>query len=154
MQRIHNIQIKEIDAQNVFDICELTTNQNGIGTTMEEYLCCNATSIAESKYYPEMCPRAIYRDEVPVGFVMYKYTAAEPKTVTICRFMIDWKFKHRGLGRAALAAILQYLKDGGTERVVLMIDEDNSVAKQLYLSLGFTFTGKVEKEEYYYALTL
>lgn len=32
------IRIKDIDADNIFDVCELTTNQNGIGTIMEEYL--------------------------------------------------------------------------------------------------------------------
>lgn len=66
------ISIKDVTAQNVFDICELTTNKNGIGTIMEEYLCCNGTSIAESKYYPEMNPKAIYDEDVPIGFVMYK----------------------------------------------------------------------------------
>ena len=30
---------------------------------MEEWLCCNATSLAESKYFPEMHPRALYDDE-------------------------------------------------------------------------------------------
>ena len=54
------IRIKAVDAQNIFDVCKLTTNQNGVGTTMEEYLCCNAISIAEAKYYPEMHPNAIF----------------------------------------------------------------------------------------------
>jgi hypothetical protein len=56
------IRIKPVDADNVFDVCDLTTNPDGVGTVMEEFLCCNAVSIAESKYYPEMHPNAIYSD--------------------------------------------------------------------------------------------
>lgn len=54
-------------------------DQNGIGTIMEEYLCCNAISIAESKYYPEMHPKAIYWKDTLIGFLMYKCTSFEPK---------------------------------------------------------------------------
>lgn len=61
------VHVREVDSKNVFDICELTTNPNGIGKTMEEYLCCNATSIAESKYYPEMQPKALYWNETLIG---------------------------------------------------------------------------------------
>lgn len=32
------IRIKAVDEQNIFDVCKLTTNQNGTGTSMEEYL--------------------------------------------------------------------------------------------------------------------
>ena len=63
------IRIKDIDADNIFDVCELTTNQNGIGTIMEEYLCCNAVSIAEAKYFSEVFPNAIYNNNVPIGFL-------------------------------------------------------------------------------------
>ncbi|NFS29981.1 GNAT family N-acetyltransferase [Clostridium botulinum] len=148
------ISIKEIDAQNVFDVCELTTNQNGVGTTMEKYLCCNATSIAESKYYPKMCPKGIYLDNTLIGFFMYERTSDTPYMITICRFMLDYKFQHKGLGRKAFEGILNYLKEQGVSKVALMIDEANVIAKTLYLSFGFTFSGKVEKDEHYYDLIL
>lgn len=148
------IHIEEINAQNVIDVCELTTNPNGIGTTMEEYLCCNATSIAESKYDSEMYPKAIYRDKTPIGFVMYQHASTEPQTATICRFMIDFRFQHKGMGRKSFESILKYLKKQGISKVVLMIDEENFIAKKLYLSFGFTFNGKIEKDEYYYDLIL
>lgn len=38
--------------------------------------------------------------------------------------------------------------------MVLMIDETNQIAKNLYVSFGFTFTGKMDKDEYYYELTM
>lgn len=148
------LSIREIDAQNVFDVCELTTNRNGVGTIMEKYLCCNAVSVAESKYYPEMHPKAIYDGDVLIGFFMYRRTEQETETATICRFMIDHKFQGRGLGREAFSCILKGLKVQGVQKVVLMIDNANEIAKKLYTSFGFFFTGKIDKDEYYYELML
>ncbi len=144
------ISIKDVTPENVFDICELTTNKNGIGTTMEEYLCCNGTSIAESKYYPEMHPKAIYEDDVLIGFVMYKKTEQNPHVATICRFMIDYKYQGKGLGKKSLAAILDYLRESGITKAVIMVLEENLIAKRLYTSLGFRFNGTVDKDEHYY----
>lgn len=68
--------------------------------------------------------------------------------------MIDYKFQHQGFGKEVLKTILQYLKEEGKAKVILMIDEENVIAKNLYLSFGFRFNGKVEKDEYYYDLIL
>ena len=148
------ISIREIDGQNVFDVCELTTNKNGIGTVMEEYLCCNAVSLAEAKYYPEMHPKAIYDDDTLIGFFMYRRTKEEVSEATICRFMIDYKFQGKGLGQKSFKSILDWLKTSGVQTVNLMLDDTNQIAKKLYLRFGFSFTGKIDKEEYYYKLKL
>ena len=148
------IRIKAIDAENVFDVCELTTNQNGIGTIMENFLCCNAISIAEAKYYPEMHPNAIYNNNDLIGFFMYKRTENQPDTATLCRFMIDYRFQHKGLGSQAFAHMLKGLKIQGVRKVVLMVDNANEIAKKLYTAFGFHFTGKIEHDEYYYEMEL
>lgn len=148
------IHIRPVDADNVFDVCELTTNQDGIGTIMEEFLCCNAISIAESKYYPEMHPNAIYDNDTLIGFFMYRRTQSEPDTATLCRFMIDYRYQHKGLGRKAFAAILDRFRSLGVHKAVLMIDNANETAKRLYVSFGFHFTGKIDHDEYYYELDL
>lgn len=62
------IKLKDIDADNIFYVCELTTNHNGIGTTMEEYLWCNAVSIAEANCHSGMYYNAIYNNNVLIGF--------------------------------------------------------------------------------------
>lgn len=66
------IRIKAVDAQNILDVCELTTNQNSIGTTTDGHSCNNAISVAEAKYHSEMYPNAIYNNNVLIGFFMYK----------------------------------------------------------------------------------
>lgn len=148
------MRIKAVDAQNIFDVCELTTNCDGIGTIMEKYLCCNAISIAESKYYPELYPNAIYNDNVLIGFFMYIRTESQVDTAIIYRFMIDYKFQNKGLGKKAFEYILRGFKIQGVRKVILMINKTNTIAKKLYLSFGFQFTGKIDKDEYYYELKL
>lgn len=148
------VYLGDITPENVFDVCELTTNKNGIGTVMEEYLCCNAVSIAEAGYYPEMHPRAIWNDESLIGFFMYRRTDCDPRTATICRFMIDYRFQGRGLGREAFHSILAYFRQSGISKVILMIDGNNVIAKKLYLSFGFRFNGRIDKDEFYYELLL
>ena len=88
------IRIKAVDAQNILDVCKLTTNQDSICTTVKGHSCCNAISIAEAKYYPELHPNAIYNNNVPIGFFMYQRAESQADTATICRFMIDYQFQH------------------------------------------------------------
>lgn len=148
------IRIKAVDAQNLLDVCELTTNQNGIGMTRRGHPCCNAVSIAEAKYNPEMHPNAIYNNHVLIGFFMYQRAENQADTATICRFMIDDQFQHKGLEEKAVEHILRGLKIQGVKKVILMIDDANTIAKKRCLSFGFQFTGKIEHDQYYYALDL
>ena len=148
------IRIKAVDAQNILDVCELTTNQDGIGRTLEGHSCCNAISIAETKYHPEMHPNAIYNNNVLIGFFMYIRTENQAETATICRFMVDDRFQQKGLEEKALEHVLRGLKIQGVKKVIFMIDEENKIAKKLCLSFGFRFTGKIDHDAYCYELVL
>ena len=68
--------------------------------------------------------------------------------------MIDDRFQQRGLEEKALEHILKGLKIQGVKKVVFIINSTNGNAKNLSLSFGFQFTGKMEHGEYYYALKL
>lgn len=148
------IRIKAVDAQNILDVCNLTTIQDSIGTTRKAHFCCNAVSIAETKYNSEMYPNAIYNNTVLIGFFMYQRAENQADTATICRFMIDDRFQHKGLEKKALEHILRGLKIQGVKKVLLTIDNANENAKELYLSFGFQFTGKFDKAGHSYELKL
>lgn len=90
------ISVKAVDAQNVLNVCELTTNQDAIGTTTKEPFCRNAISIAEAKYNLEMYPNAIYNNNVLIGFFMYKRTERQAE-IAIIRYMADDRFQHKRL---------------------------------------------------------
>jgi diamine N-acetyltransferase len=148
------IEIREIDRENVFDVCELTSNKDGVGTLFEAFICCNAISISEAAYFPECHPRALYRDGELIGFFLYKRWEHQLGEVEICRYMLDHKFIGQGLGRASFEAMLSYFRKSGVKQITLMIDEHNRVAKKMYLTFGFTFTGKIDKDEHYYSLSI
>ena len=148
------IRIKAVDAQNILDVCKLTKSQDGIGLAIGRCSCCNAIFIAEAKYSPGMHPHAIYHNHVLIGFFMYQRAENQADTATIYRFMIDDRFQQRGLEEKALEHILKGLKIQGVKKVILMIDDANKIAKNLCLSFGFQFTGKIDHDKYYYELEL
>ena len=148
------IAIRDIDQKNVLDVMDLTTNKDGIGTVVEEHVCCNAVSIAEARYFPGMEPRAIYRGDELIGFFMYTRQPGTPEDVEVCRYMLDHKFMGQGLGRQSFAAILDYFRCNGVKRAIITLDDENTIAKHLYVSFGFTFTGKIQNDEHYYGLNL
>lgn len=146
------IRIKEIDALNILDVCELTTNKDGTCMAIEGNFCCNAVCIAKSKYNSEIYTNAIYNNNVIIGFFMYERKEELAETAMIYRFMIDDRFKHKRLEEKALEYILRGLKIQGVRKVILAIDNADENAKNLYLSFGFQFTGKIVYNECYYQL--
>ena len=148
------IRIKAVDEQNILDVCGLTTAQDGIGPPGEGHACCNAISIAEAYYYPEMHPTAIYHNNTLIGFFMYLRAEEEAETATICRFMLDHRFQEKGLEEKAMEHILRGLKIQGVRQVVLLSAHPDEAAENRYRALGFHLTGQTDQGEYRYALEM
>ena len=148
------IRIKAVDAQNILDVCKLKTAQDSICMAANGHPACNAIFVAQAKYDPEMHLNAIYNNSILIGFFMYKRTENQVKTATLCRFMVDDRFRHRGLEEKALEHILRGLKIQGVRKVTVIIDDTNGNAKNLYLSFGFHFMGKLDNGKYCYELEM
>lgn len=56
-------------------------------------------------------------------------------------FVIDGKFRGKGFGKQALAAMDEKLKSMNVESVALHVFGDNIVAQELYKKAGFQITG-------------
>ena len=148
------IKIKAVDRQNIFDVCELSANQESTGKKAGRCSYCNAISIAEAKYDSEMHPNAIYNNDVLIGFFMYKRAENQAEKATICRFMVNDGSQQKGLAEKALEHVLKGLKIQGVRNVVLIIDNSSENMHDLYLSFGFRFIGRSNKTEYRYELEL
>ncbi len=133
-------------------MCKLKTNQDDIRKSIEGHSYCNAISIAQAKYHSEMYPNAIYNNDILIGFFMYQRTENQADTVIIFRFMLDGRFKQKGLDEKYFEYILRGLKIQGVQNVVFVIDDFNESTKNLCLSFGFHFAGKNDNDEYYYEL--
>lgn len=118
----------------------------------EHFVASNAYSLAESKFMPTFIPQAIYRRDdatgagALVGFAMYGYYPdGEPpfgQRHWIFRLMVDREHQGRGYGRAAMREILARLDaDPACPNVLIGYEPDNTVARRLYLDLGFREIG-------------
>jgi len=109
----------------------------------DRWIASNAFSIAQSHYYPEYQPRAIYCDGEPAGFLLYDVASGDaPGDYAIYRFMVDHARQGRGIGRRAMTLLLAELRaQPDARRITICYKPDNTVARSLYLACGFTEVG-------------
>jgi len=116
----------------------------------------NALSVAESKFFADWEPCAVYAGDDLVGFVMYGNDVPDhPNDWWIIRMMIDGRYQRRGYGRRAMELALKALRaKPGVAAIKLSVVPGNEGARALYKSLGFASTGVIEDGEEVFALDL
>ena len=103
----------------------------------ERFIASNCFSLAQSKFEPLLKTKAIYVDNIMVGFTMYGFNVKN-NFYEIYRIMIDYRFQKKGYGKEALKIILKELKDiNKCYEIYISIHPKNSIALQLYSSFGF-----------------
>lgn len=93
--------------------------------------------IAESKYVDDFELRAIYGEEVIVGFLVFCTNPDQDDNYWIPAIMIDEKHQGKGYGKAAMEALIQYMRISSCTRIMIGHRPDNKIAGKLYESLGF-----------------
>ncbi|MBT3322738.1 MAG: GNAT family N-acetyltransferase [Anaerolineae bacterium] len=136
------ITLREIHSKTVFSICKLKVNpeQNKFVTPV-------AFSISEAYFEPKAWFRAIYADEIPVGFLML-YVDREKPEYFLWRFLIDAKYQRMGFGNKAMKLIIEAVRTWpkGTELMVSYVPDENGPAG-FYQNLGFKATGEIDEGE-------
>lgn len=88
--------------------------------------------------------RAIYDNQILVGFVLYGFIDNE---VWIDRYLIDQRYQGRGYGKNALKLIIEELKKTYQQPIMyLSVFKENNVAINLYQKLGFKFNGQLDSK--------
>lgn len=88
--------------------------------------------------------RAIYDNQILVGFVLYRFIDNE---VWIDRYLIDQRYQGRGYGKNALKLIIEELKKTYQQPIMyLSVFKENNVAINLYQKLGFKFNGQLDSK--------
>jgi diamine N-acetyltransferase len=112
-----------------------------------EFVAPNLYSIAEAYVEPTWTPLAIEADGAVVGFAEFGLDEATGQW-WITRFMIGAEFQGRGLGTAALRALIQLMRDRhACASIYLDYTSGNDVAERLYARAGFRPTGEIEEGE-------
>ncbi len=143
------MEFREIDKSNYLECISLTVDES-----QEGFVADNKQSLVEAVYEDGLYTLGIYYKETMVGFVLYDYD----NTISgwsMSRFMIGRQFQGIGYGKQAVQEFLDYIKKKhDVDKVYISVSLKNTVARKMYISLGFceikeveyTFLGKKFRE--------
>ena len=114
-----------------------------------------AESIVEAAETPAACPwyRAVYADEIPVGFVMLSDNIPPDRAeymgpYFLWRLLIDQRWQGRGYGRATLDLVVAYVRTRPhAQKLLTSFIAGAGTPEPFYLKYGFVHTGLVHDGE-------
>lgn len=136
------VTLRPITRDNLWAVVDLKLHPD-----QENLIEDNVASIANAYVEPTFVPLAVYAGDDLVGFAMY---GQHPTTGAwwVIRIMIDRDHQGKGLGRAAMEALIETMAERvGCEEVVSSTLPSNAAMAGLFTSLGFRPTGEIEDGE-------
>ncbi|MDK2123283.1 GNAT family N-acetyltransferase [Parachitinimonas caeni] len=133
------INLRDVNRDNWRACAALT-----LAPAQQDWVAPNMASLAEAGFEPHYRPRAIYADDVLVGFLMYcpDIESDDAKRFWLFRFMVDARYQQRGYGRQALALAIAEMRALGAATIRIPFKPDNLAAASLYAAAGFVPTGE------------
>lgn len=134
------VRLASVTKENLDEVLALRVSESQRG-----YVSTTAESLAQAYVYGGTAfPFAVYDGESPVGFIMMGYYE-QKHYYTLWKLLIDEKHQHKGYGRKALELGIDFLKKRfDVTDIYTGVVPENTAAKSLYLSMGFTETGLYE----------
>ncbi len=144
------VRLERVTEKTFFPVVRLKTNPE-----QEKFVAPNVMSLAQAWLYHDAAkPFAILDDDTVVGFLMLDWDEDE-RTVGIWRMMIGQAYQQKGYGRSALTQILNMIRESGKfDLVHLDYVPGNTIARDLYASLGFRENGEIDDGEIIMTLPL
>lgn len=129
-----------VTAENVDAVCEL-----GVHERQRRFVAPAAKTVAEAKCHePGAFLRAIAVDGRPVGVLWVQTDEPAPYLV---RFMVDAASQGSGIGRRAVALLLDELRTAGHTELELSYVPGEDGAERFWLNCGFEPTGRIHGGE-------
>jgi diamine N-acetyltransferase len=139
--------LRAIDWDNLHAVLALD-----VDPAQQQFVASNAVSLAEARFNPGAWFRAIYADDILVGFVMLfdptvpgaiASDPVEPTDMVLWRLMIDRRYQRQGLGRRTLDVVREHVVGlGRLRRLLTSYVPGEGGPKDFYLAYGFTETGR------------
>ena len=140
-----NIELRAITEENFIDAFNLR-----LAPGQEDFVSHPIRSLAQAYVYRNQCqPFGIYANGKMVGYVMVIYDYDVPE-YDIWHMMMDEAEQGKGYGSAALDRVIEYIRTkpfGDSGRVALTCNKNNTIARKLYESKGFSATGIEDEDE-------
>jgi diamine N-acetyltransferase len=138
------VSLREITAETVREICQLSTT---LSEEQQKMVAPNALSIAQAHFSDKAWFRAIYADEVPVGFVML-YDDAEKSEYFLWRLMVAGPHQGKAYGRRAVELLIEYVRTRPKAKELLASYVPIEGGPEgFYRKLGFEPTGEIDHGE-------
>ena len=135
-----SVGLVEVTRENVEAVCRLR-----VAPRQERLVTPAAQTVAEAKCYaPGALLRAITFHDQPVGVVWVQTDEPVPYLV---RFMVDADWQGDGIGRQAVALVLDELRAMGLGAVELSYVPVPDGPERFWLACGFQPTGRMHGEE-------
>ena len=139
------VTLREVTAETLYPICMLSDT---LTERQKHMVAPNAYSIAEAHFAKHAWYRAIYADEVPVGFIMLHDSAEEEPGYLIWRLMIGGPYQGMGFGRRAVNLLIDYVRTRpGAKELLTSCGLGEGSPEGFYLKVGFKHTGKMHGDE-------
>ena len=149
----HNaeVSLREITSETVIQICKLSDT---LSEQEQKMVAPNAISIAQAHFSDKAWFRAIYADEMAVGFIML-YDDSENPEYFLWRLMIAGPYQGKGYGRKAIELLVEYVKTRPRARELsTSYVPIEGGPEGFYRKMGFEPTGEVDDGEIVVRLTL
>jgi diamine N-acetyltransferase len=136
------VELREVTAETVRAICRLL-----VAPSQRSFVAPNAVSFAEALFNSKAWFRAVYADDVPVGFAMVSVDSAAAEYY-LWRFMVAEGFQRRGYGAAAIGRIVEHVRTlpQATALITSWVPAEGG-PEPFYRGLGFEPTGEVDDGE-------
>lgn len=138
-----DIHFMHITSATLTKICNLSDTLSPIQRHM---VADNVRSIAEAHFSESTWMRAVYADDIPIGFIM-THTGSDYEDEIDCpgvflwRFMIAGPYQGKGYGKKALDKLIQHLKAMGIPLLYTSCGQGEGSPEGFYRKLGFIPTG-------------
>jgi diamine N-acetyltransferase len=142
-----------VTLREITDATVIAVTRLAVMESQKRFVATNAVSLAQALFAPEAWYRAIYAGDELAGFVMLydeslrSSMPLQPK-IGVWRLMIDAKFQRKGIGHAALLAIIAHVRSKGLFTALeLSYVPGPDCPEPFYLGLGFLHTGRMDGVE-------
>jgi diamine N-acetyltransferase len=140
-----HISLREVTLATLPAVCKLS---NTLTEPQKRMVASNAYSIAEAHLAAHAWFRAIYADEVPVGFIMLHDSAEGKPGYFIWRLMVGGPYQRMGFGRRAVELLIDYVRTRpGARELLTSCGLGEGSPEGFYLRVGFKHTGKMWDDE-------
>lgn len=126
-----SLKMKRLTMQNAFVFMQIYNDSFFEISNSATYRESELEEIIDNK---ELHAYILYEQEFPVGVCQLRYTDEENYIDFIG---VNPQVQGKGYGRMMLHLIAEQFFGQGCEKIQLLVSDDNLIAKQLYLSLGF-----------------